>query len=276
MMVVGITMVKDEVDIIETTLLHMGSQVDALIIADNMSTDGTAEIVTDIAYQIGDSCHVVMDTEVGYNQAKKMTRLARLAHDIYNASWVVPFDADEIWMNLGPESIKDVLTHTHPSKQVVKAALFDYVATSLDDDRQPDPVQRLQWRRRMAAPLPKVACRWNPALKIGMGNHDASYSTYQAEGDTLLTIGHFPYRSPEQVINKIRNGAAAYAATDLPEIYGAHWRGWGRILDEQGEDAIVDLFHKWHWREDPTTIHTIDGEDQPPLVHLPIGPIVHV
>lgn len=275
MNVVGVTMVKDEADIVIPTLSHMMTQVDALIVADNMSTDGTLEIVQSLAADVPKRILVVEDHEVGYTQSAKMTRLAHMANRVFGASWIIPFDADEIWMYLAHNALKEALEQVHPSKMVVKAALFDYVATARDDPKEANPVYRLQWRRRMAAPLPKVACRYHETMKIGMGNHDVTYNGYLAEGDTMFTISHFPYRSPEQVIRKIRNGSRAYAATNLPSMYGDHWRGWGRILDEQGEDAIVDLFHKWHWREAPDQPLTVDGEEQPSLLHIPLKQRTH-
>jgi len=263
-------MVKDERDIIASTVTHMASQVDGLLIADNQSTDGTREVLKEVTALLDIPVVLVDDTQVAYQQSRKMTRLARLARESFNAQWIVPFDADEIWQAHGDWRVKDVLEEAHPSQQVVEAALFDYVASALDPDH-PNPVVRIKWRRRHPAPLPKVACRWHKDLIIEMGNHSVNYGGFVPDRvDPQLVIAHFPYRSPEQVISKIRNGSQAYAATSLPDHFGAHWRGWGRILDEQGEDAIVDLFHKWHWREDPDSFHVIDGESQPPLLRDPV------
>jgi hypothetical protein len=66
-------------------------------------------------------------------------------------------------------------------------------------------------------------------------------------------------------LHKIANGAEAYAATDLPANYGAHWRQWGLILKRDGEEAIAELFRKWYWREHPGVKISIEGEISPPL-----------
>jgi hypothetical protein len=127
----------------------------------------------------------------------------------------------------------------------------------------------MRWRRAVPAPLPKVAVRAVPGVVIHQGNHGATFpdSPVPPIIKHLLTIHHFPYRSPEQMIRKARNGAAAYAATDLPEEVGQHWRGYGRMSDEQ----ITEAFHKWYWREDPTVPVEIDGEQQSALVEDPVG-----
>lgn len=268
MTVVAVTMVKDEADIIESTVRHMCSQVDHVLVADNGSTDGTATVLA-LLLKEGLPLRVVHDPEVGYMQSFKMTRLAHQAHLRYGAHWIVPFDADEIWYSSWG-TILDVLNDQPPEVDIVKANLFDHVCTGFDEEVKPDPVARIGWRRDVCAPLPKVACRYSPNLVIGMGNHEAwNDERPVVTSDQRLAIRHFPYRSPEQIIRKVRNGARAYAATDLPETYGAHWRQWGRILDEHGEEAIVELFHKWYWRKNPNVSLTIEGERQPPLMFDP-------
>ena len=263
--VVGVTMVRDEADIIEIVIRHMATQVDALVVADNRSVDGTSDILHDLISELPIPMRVITDDEVGYQQSRKMTALAVEAHEQFGAGWIVPFDADEIWY--APNgSISNHLASQPPTVNVVAANLFDHVASGLDDLEERNPVGRINWRRDYAAALPKVAARWHPSLKIGMGNHDVSFKQFAYnESPGRMAIRHFPYRSPEQIVRKIRNGAEAYAATDLPEHYGAHWRGWGAILESQGEDAIVELFRKWHWRENPSVRIRIDDETSGPL-----------
>jgi glycosyltransferase involved in cell wall biosynthesis len=264
MITAAVSMVKDEADVIEATLRHMATQVDAMFVADNGSTDGTSEILHALEGEL--NLTVFDDDEVGYEQSRKMTALARIANDATGAEWIVPFDADEIWYGPTPR-IADFLMTLPDSHDIVEARLYDHVCSGFDDPSISDPVQRIKYRRSYAAPLRKVACRYRPGLTIQMGNHGATYS----EGggylsDRCIAIRHFPYRSPEQVVRKVRNGARAYAATDLPEGYGAHWRQWGRILDQSGEQAIHDLFHQWYYQEDPTRGVTIDGEHHAPLL----------
>jgi hypothetical protein len=102
-----------------------------------------------------------------------------------------------------------------------------------------------------------------------MGNHGASYRGGTTIHDSQLVIRHFPYRSVEQLVRKVTNGAAAYKATDLDPRYGAHWRQWGQILDQSGPEAIDALFHTWYYRDEPAAELTIDGETQPPLIYDP-------
>ena len=45
MITFGVSMVRDEADVIEGTLRHMADEVDELIVADNGSVDGTTDIL---------------------------------------------------------------------------------------------------------------------------------------------------------------------------------------------------------------------------------------
>lgn len=268
MTVVGVTMVKDEADIIGATLTHMCHQVDLVIVADNGSTDDTRPILDALSERL--PIVVADDPEVGYMQSVKMTRLAHLAGQEHGATWIVPFDADEIWVGrIGYRRVGDVLSVPRRA-DVITAILHDHVATGLDDESIVDPTARIQWRRPSPAPLPKVAARYADDLVIGMGNHEAWYTERRHTTEPgMLGIRHFPYRSAEQLVRKVTNGSRAYSATDLPAQYGAHWRQWGQILDQSGPDAIVELFNTWYRHEDPTVVKVVDGEVLPALVHDP-------
>jgi glycosyltransferase involved in cell wall biosynthesis len=251
----AISMVRDELDIIEHTVRRLAGQVDHILIADNGSTDGTRDVLADLAREL--PLTVDDDPEPGYYQSFKMSRLAERAARM-GAEWVIPVDSDERWYS--PHGrIADVLAQ-HPHA-VATAALYDHVA-SADDGDDPDPVVRIGWRRRDHAPLPKVACRPHLPVTIAQGNHAAEYPP-QSTIDGLLVVRHFPHRSVEQLVRKVRNGAAAYAATDLPPTFGAHWREWGKLLDERGEQAIADLFYEWYWSAAPAEDETLIFDPAP-------------
>lgn len=245
MTVFGISMVRDEADIIRTTIMHMREQVDEIIVADNGSVDGTRDILNDLGVTVVD------DDERGYYQSRKMTALAHQARE-KGADWVIPFDADELWFSNQGGRIADVLDHIGEQWLICSAPLFDHVATGNDDPTQSNPIRRLLWRRKAQGAMPKVACRTREDLVIGMGNHDATYGddipTIRPE---LLHLHHYPYRSPEQFIKKVRNGAQAYALSDLPEYYGAHWRDYGKLLDAHGPKVLEDVFYMWFWVKHP-------------------------
>lgn len=267
MNVVAVAMVKDEADIIAATVTNMAGQVDYVLVSDNGSTDGTLDILCRLVSELG-NVTVVHDHEPAYMQSKKMTGLARQARWRFGADWVVPFDADEWWYSIAG-TIKETLVGAG-DLACVEAQLFDHVATGWDTC-ETDPVARLAWRRATPLPLPKVACRSRENLTIHQGNHGCSYDGIVPRSALMLTVRHFPYRSVDQFLRKVRNGANAYRAAGdrLPTTAGAHWRQWGQILEDQGEDAVTEIFRTWYWRENPTQPLDIGGETQPSLIKDP-------
>lgn len=245
MTVFGVSMMKDEEDICQSTVKHMLTQVDHVIVADNNSSDKTKEILLGF----GDSVTVLDDEDPAYYQALKMTALAKKAMDM-GADWIVPFDADEIWYY--PHStLKEVLEAQLPQFYIVQADLYNHL-TSDEDPEDPDPIRRIGWRWRQKGALPKAAVRARADLWIHQGNHSASYEVPVGTSPVKLVIRHFPYRSAEQFCRKARNGAAAYAATTLDESAGAHWRGYGQILKDCGEEALInDVYLKWFHAQRP-------------------------
>lgn len=237
-------MVKDERDVIEGTLRHMADEVDTLLVADNMSTDGTRDILNRLTSEL--NLVVVDDLEPGYYQSAKMSDLAARAAEA-GATWIVPFDADELW--LAEHRIASVLADVdHP---VAAADLFNHLRTAIDLDES-DPFRSMVWRQRDPAPLQKVAFRWEPGARIHQGNHGVTLPSGSA-GKTVLQVRHFPYRSPDQMVRKARNGAAAYrTAATIPESEGAHWRAYGDIIDRHGEQALEDVFREHFWYLSPT------------------------
>jgi hypothetical protein len=250
-MIVAIAMVRDEADIVRDTVGHMTTQVDHVIVVDNGSVDGTRDLLEGLAVEVLD------DPEPAYYQSQKMTALAMRALE-RGATWVVPFDADEMHWATGGISIAETLRALPAEVLVSEAKLHDHVATAAYA-LGVSPVERMPWRRNACSPLRKIAARARPDLVIEQGNHGARFE--KASVVPMVTdqieVRHFPYRSVEQFVRKVRNGAAAYAATDLPESVGAHWRQYGQILEAEGEEGIANVFHRWFWSADPESDDTL-------------------
>lgn len=240
-------MVKNERDVIEGTLRHMADEVDRLLVADNLSTDGTREILDALTDEL--PLTVVDDPDPAYRQSEKMSALAERAAE-EGATWIVSWDADELWYSRFGR-IRDVLAPL--DADVATAALFNHLCTSVDPPG-PDPFVTIQWRQRQPGALPKVAFRWRRGAVIHQGNHGVTLPGASVAAPAgLLELRHFPARSTEQFVRKGKAGAAAYAAApDLPEDMGAHWRTYGAIAERRGDEALADVFREHFWYLSPT------------------------
>lgn len=273
----GVTMVRDEADVIEQTLQHLADQeLGGVIVFDNRSTDGTSELLADLAQDWDGWLKVVDDPEPGYWQSSKMTAAARMAADL-GADWVIPFDADELWTHPEGLPLGVAVPMLGDSAGIVRAVLHDYRCTAADalpppstpeEAQTDDPFTRMVWREVKDGYLPKVAVRTDGLFSIHPGNHGADHKLRRvAEG--ALAIAHYPYRSPLQMVSKGRNGAEAYSHTTLPRTYGQHWREYGEIIERHGEAALAAVFWDHFFIPDPATY---DDPDRGPLVRDP-GPV---
>lgn len=223
----AVTMVRDEADIIAITLAHMLAEgCDRVLVADNLSTDGTREILDDLAAG-DDRITVVDDLEPAYWQGRKMTALAHQAGDM-GANWIVPFDADELWYS-PTLTLAETLRAT--DADVLLAKTWEHVPSPADDQDEPNPVLRLRHRRRVPKPAPKVCFRYHPQARLWLGNHMVDRPGTKAAD--LVEIREFQYRSLAQAIRKLRNGKRAIEATTLAESEGAHWRTLGAMSDAE-------------------------------------------
>ncbi|MGQ4506457.1 glycosyltransferase family 2 protein [Dermabacteraceae bacterium P13103] len=217
----AVAMVKNEADVLPRTLTHLLSQrVDHVLVVDNGSTDETLAVLTEFSERTG-RVHVGTDSLLAYEQAEKMTFLARTAKKA-GAAWVVPFDADELWFGRGG-TLAEVLRSAKEPVQI--ARLLNAFPSAEGDGWRLDPAPH--WD-------PKVAFRPFPGARLEMGNHAV---TRPGERGESVAIVHLPWRSQEQFARKLRQGAAALAAADLAEDKGYHWRRYG-TLDDAAVTAV--------------------------------------
>jgi len=223
----GICMVKDEEDIIQYILEHLLSEgLDQIIILDNLSTDGTRDILNDMSRQYKNIL-IKDDPEIAYYQSAKMTALCHEVGSL-GADWIVPFDADEFWYAVDGSTLAEKLRSIE--EPVVEATSFDHLPTE-NDPYDINPLKRIVYREKGHQVFPCVAFRYEPGLTLLQGNHSVirsgnrDYSSFQ--------LRHFQYRNFEQFSKKLRNGKVAYDATNLPLNEGQHWREMGALGDDE-------------------------------------------
>jgi hypothetical protein len=223
----AVTMVRDEADVIAYTVEHLLAEgVDRVVVADNGSVDGTGDILRGMAHDRGLPITVVDDHLQPYYQSVKMTRLARAAASA-GAAWVVPFDADELWFSPDGRRLADVLRST--DCDIAAAPMWNQLPAE-DDVDDPNPYVRLRTRTAEPLPQPKVAFRAHVWARVAPGNH-----TVRRRGrrEKILGIRQVPFRTPEQIERKYRNGAAAVDVAGLPAQFCGHWRELAALPTEE-------------------------------------------
>jgi hypothetical protein len=223
----GVAMMRDEIDTAGHVVRHMLDQgIDQIVVSDNGSVDGTTEVLRSLSQD--HPVHVVHDPVELYAQSTKMTILARLASKA-GADWVVPFDADELWFARGA-SVADFLRSCDDA--IVRAEIHNVFPSNADDASESDVFRRLGAIDRTPFPIRKVAFRTSRLFKVGEGNMDVSRRGTRRDG---LFIAHYPWRSYEQLVGKLRRGRKALEGVD--SSLGVHWREAGGWSDERLGEA---------------------------------------
>jgi hypothetical protein len=146
--------------------------------------------------------------------------------------------------------LADTLRRWPARSDCLLAKLFNYYGTSLDDTGDPVAFTRINRRDPLSASLNKVIVHNRPDQVIDQGNHLARGDEPYLRHESPFEIAHFPWRTVEQFVRKVRNGAQAYIASDLPLDMGAHWRQYGETLDRGGEEAVNEIFTTWFFDPD--------------------------
>jgi Glycosyl transferase family 2 len=237
---------RDEADVIDAQLkFHLNAGVDFVIVTDNLSQDGTTEILESYARE--GNVHVIREESPYLRQAEWTTRMGRLAATEFGADWVIHSDADEFWWPRG-ESLKDVLASIPARYGIVRALLRHFVPRPDGDSFFAD---RMTVRMSAQAPINDPRSLFRPNLKVlhrADPNITVSIGTQRLIDSPLAPLRgwypieffHFPVRSPEQCKLKYEHQLVAPGQTPSP--YYDRVRTFleeGRI-DEFYESLVVD------------------------------------
>jgi hypothetical protein len=237
--------VRDERDVIEQHLaFHRAAGVDAMIVTDHASSDGTEEV---LARHERDGFLTVLREPAGpFRQREWVTRMARLAADEHGADWVINGDADEFWWPRGG-SLNDVLAAV-PRRYGIVQSLVRHFVPLADDGRLFQ--ERMTYRLRPTAPVNDPASPWRPYRKVV---HRASADVVLVEGGHAVRSEelrplrgwypieclHFPLRSPAQVERKGEAWGAAvekfYTSSDVPRSAGTAYHALQHEAAARGE-----------------------------------------
>lgn len=250
--IVAVSMMKNEADVAVGVVERLLAQgVDRVLVADNASTDGTRDLLADLARRA--PVDVVDDPDPRFLQAEKMTALAERAFAAHRPRWILPFDADEWWTLPRRLPLLGADARSTP--------ILNYVCTGLDDPLEPDPLRRIRWRHARGL-YHKVVVRWRPGYALEIGNHHVLRKGRRVETDPLpgLELRHFAVRSLDHMVRKFATGKRALdAAGDA--IHGSsafHWRDLGGLVESGDAAAIRTRFEREFFVADPRGVLVLD------------------
>ena len=243
MRLLGVTMVRNEADIIEAFVRHNLSIVDGLVIVDHGSFDGTSTILARLESE-GLPLRVVHDADPAYRQSETMTALAREALTRDAADFVFALDADEFLKVKARADLEAALAEV-PAGMHAAMHWLTYVPDAFDDDAGFGP-GHLWWRLKTERQtLFKVivnrALLERPTDRIAMGNHsvlsgiEENAPPHARLRQDVIALAHCPVRSRAQLEAKIVIGHLAHLATrEADRRLARHWRELYDELDAGG------------------------------------------
>jgi glycosyltransferase involved in cell wall biosynthesis len=276
MKVFGISLVRNEVDIIRTNILyHLALGIDQFLIVDNGSSDGTDQVLK----QLGRDRRVRWSRDDGpYYQSQITSDLAREAlHG--GADWVVPIDADEFWYPPRGD-FRRVLEASRAG--ALGAQVINFIQRRSQEESTPGAL--LHMTRRSAAPPawppkrgqslvesqqieaqqisfvektypPKWIGRPTEAIVIKAGNHRIDGADGPNEITDELICLHAPLRS--RAVLEARIGwASRLDEAGFSPRQSRHMRRWAKLKDDSAielewaansyEDDSLDVYGKQH------------------------------
>jgi hypothetical protein len=214
-------MVRDEADIVESMLeFHLAQGVDVVIVTDNGSLDGTAEILQRYA----DEGRIVLhhDPVQKKQQGDVVTKMAREAYTEHGADWVINADADEFLRPLDPGlTLREVFERMPVALQSFPVPVTNMVGHPA---RSGAGIDRLVYRDHRseaalkavgvhAQPTPNAIHVGSPDVVVRQGNHYVSItSTGRPPAGLELEVLHLPWRSWAQFEHKVRIAGLSYRA----------------------------------------------------------------
>jgi glycosyltransferase involved in cell wall biosynthesis len=248
----GISVIRNEVDIIRTNLLyHLSLGLERILVIDNGSTDGTPCVLEELSRELPVTWRRMPGP---FRQAEMVTELAQEAYRA-GAGWVLPFDADEFWYPCNGTSLESVLADT--SATAIACPVVNFVQRRDQLHRSSDALLHMTMRpphfvgpsattrelvdaRRFAFVEIRYPPKWISAtsadLSITQGNHDIVRPGHRAARSDAIVVLHAPLRSRAILAAQADHGRRLDEAGFPPEI-GWQQRRWTRLA----ADGRLDL-----------------------------------
>lgn len=247
MRLIGIAMIKNERDIVEAFVRHNLQFLDAILMIDNCSSDGTREILENLLKE-GKPIVIFDEPEFAYFQSERITKFCLNICRFFSPDFVFVLDADEFIKASSRDFLEHYLTFLPPDNCGV-VPWHTYVLNLNDDPSISNPIQRIKHRCKQEYPayykclIPRSILAREDYV-INQGNH----FVYGTDGNMLqhgmmveIAIAHYPVRSPIQIAQKVLNGWLAYVAKNPNSKDSIHGFFWYRIYQLLIQNPILSI-----------------------------------
>lgn len=250
--------VGDEEDIIEACARHHAMHAQRLAFV-TTGSDRTEDILRLLAAE-GLPIDVRPHRPAYHDQHEVLSALLR--ETAAATDWILPLDADEFLLGDVPQALSVL-----PADRPVLLPWRTYVPDPVDDDAEPNVLRRIT--RRRAEELPQFRKVLIPAHIVSAstciepGNH--ALADIAGDESDLLAIAHFPVRTQEQLLRKVRSGWQAVLRNPARRANeAAHWGAMHERLESHASIAPEKL------QSIALRYAMADDAPAPALVHDPV------
>ena len=251
-----VSMVKNEIDIVESFIRHTCKYADKMYICDHKSTDGTREIIEALAEELPIELSTYDRDE--HAQSEVITSLTKQAI-AEGFDLIMPLDADEFVIKTRGNSA-DLRTHLQSldSKKCYKTFLWEH--RFADNDTEKFALSRSVLQFKGGSGIKKIFVGREFFLQDNYSILQGNHGVLQSDGtglsrdkiprDTNIFYAHFSIRSPEQMISK---HFTTWLNTQLLATRYTRWDMQGRkFVNDYFEDSsianidLTDFFQSEH------------------------------
>lgn len=266
-------LVKNEEEfLIENILFHLSMGVDQFIVTDNLSHDGTMDILRE--FEKAGVVKIIIERNQNYDQYRWVTRMACMARDEMGADWIINNDADEFWY-CPTRNLKDAITGRKeniltcqrftlwPSDASLQDPSYRFYRNILRANHQ---FKKRGTERQIATIFEEHFKAMHSAegfTEVHQGNHWVTMKNPLSGLTGDVTIYHFPFTTYAKFESKIRVGGEAYLRNkELPPVVGSHWRKYydlleqGKLREKYDEVVFDDQDTQYHMRRGDMSIDT--------------------
>jgi len=246
-------LIKNEIDVIETNIrTHAKLGVDAFVIMDNNSNDGTRELLSKLSKEFDIT---IYDEKGIFQQKKWVTKLAFEAKKKYNPDWIINSDADEFWIPNSGNSIKEYLKFKGGVLQIQRSNMIPPLSSLTDNNVWANSINevksQINYRSShgkntsilLGQTSRKVITNPHGLIKINSGNHSAEHIAFWKKHQSKdIQVYHYPIRSYEQFYKRVETRKKVLDTNPNVKL-GNHERRWKKMFEEGTlQDEYKNLF----------------------------------